>query len=191
MPLLKVSRAQFLEAAKLGTAILKRKRQAKAVFSFRDGMLSITIANSSSDVPAEGDWPGVAKCPALFLLKVVNPPPNADPVTITCNDGRLSIERVTTACEWQLERQKAVRLPRARQSKSCLATSCPTAPLRIEPGGQIESRVAISEARATFDQVAARTALLEVLRRANVTSAVEKAAEQLADGAEYGVVLEG
>jgi hypothetical protein len=39
--------------------------------------------------------------------------------------------------------------------------------------------------------VAARAALLEVLRGANVTAAIEKAAEHLADGAEYGAVLEG
>jgi hypothetical protein len=128
MPLLKVPRAQFLEAVELATGILKRKRQAKAIFSFRDGLLTIMIANSSSDVPAEGDWPGVAKSPALFLLRAVNPPPSADPVTITCNDGRLSIERVTTACEWRPERPKAVRSTRAIQGKSSLGTSCPAEP---------------------------------------------------------------
>ena len=101
MPLLKAPRTQFLEAVEISAAILKRKRQAKAVFSFRDGLLTVAIANSSSDVPAEGDWSGVAKCPALFLLRAIDPPPAADPVIISCENGRLTIGRVSTACEWQ------------------------------------------------------------------------------------------
>jgi hypothetical protein len=48
------------------------------VLSFKNGLLPISIANSSSDVPAEGDWPGIAKGPAPFLLRAVNPLPAAD-----------------------------------------------------------------------------------------------------------------
>jgi hypothetical protein len=101
MALLTVSRAQFLEAVAISAAILRRKRQAKAVFSFRDGFLTVAIANSSSAVSAEGEWPGIAKCPALFLLAATDPPPANDPVTIRCENGRLSIGRFSTACEWQ------------------------------------------------------------------------------------------
>ena len=196
MPVLRVPLAPFLEAVEVASAILRRKRQAKAVFSFRNGLLTIAIAQSACDVPADGEWPGVAKTPALFLLRVVNPPPKADPVTITLNDGRLSIERVSTACEWLPEGSKSPRLASNTQKRRHVGTVHPaeTAPAPVEAAVVMRPPITLGTASATLDRVADRAAgrvLHEALRCAAVTSAVERAAEQLADGAEYKDVREG
>ena len=100
MQLLKVDRAQFFEAVRLTTGTIRRKRQAKAVFTFADGTLRIQVANNVTEVSAQGEWPGTAKVGAIFLFKVVSPPPEGDPITLRVDDKRLYVERISTPCEW-------------------------------------------------------------------------------------------
>jgi hypothetical protein len=98
--MLKVDRAQFIESVQLLDGMIKRKRQAKAVLTFKDGALSIKIANTIVNVYAVGDWPGSAKIGALMLLLSISPPPASDPVTLSVEGDRMRIERRSTACEW-------------------------------------------------------------------------------------------
>ena len=98
--MLKVDRAQFIESVQVLDGMIKRKRTAKAILTFTDGVLSIKIANTSVDVYAVGDWPGTAKIGALTLLLSISPPPAADPVTLSVEGDRMHIERRSTHCEW-------------------------------------------------------------------------------------------
>jgi hypothetical protein len=100
MNVLRVDRTQFLVAILQTTVIVSRRRQAKAVFTFGDGFLKIKVANNTCEIHADGDWPGTAKIRADFLLKVLDPPPVTDTVTLTVRDGRFYMERVGTVCEW-------------------------------------------------------------------------------------------
>jgi hypothetical protein len=61
MPLLKVDRTQFLEGIRVLDGMISRKRQAKAILKFVDGVLSITVAKTAVDVWARGEWSGTAK----------------------------------------------------------------------------------------------------------------------------------
>jgi hypothetical protein len=100
MAMLKVDRTQLIESIRVLDGMVKRKRQAKAILKFTDGVLSITIANTTVDVHAAGDWPGAAKIGAQMLFISIGSPPTADPVTLSVEGNRFLIERRSTLCEW-------------------------------------------------------------------------------------------
>jgi hypothetical protein len=100
MAMLKVDREQFVEGVRVLAGMVKRKRQAKAIFTFADGVLSIKISNTVAEVRAAGEWPGTAKIGAQMLFISISSPPIADPVTLSVEGNRLLIERMSTLCEW-------------------------------------------------------------------------------------------
>ncbi len=95
-----MDRAQFLEGVRVLDGMVKRKQQAKAIFTFRDGLLTMKIANTVVDVPATGEWSGTAKMSAQVLFAATNPPPLTDTVTLKVEGSRMSIGRISTHCEW-------------------------------------------------------------------------------------------
>lgn len=98
--MLKVDRTQLIEGVRLLDGMIKRKRLARAILSFTNGMLSIKVANTIVDVHAVGEWPGTAKIDAQMLFVSISSPPAADPVTISVEANRFRIERRSTLCEW-------------------------------------------------------------------------------------------
>jgi hypothetical protein len=61
MAILNVDRTQLIEGIRVLDGMVKRKRQARAILTFTDGVLSIKVANTTVDVHAAGDWPGTAR----------------------------------------------------------------------------------------------------------------------------------
>ena len=100
MAMLKVDRTQLIDGIRVLDGMVKRKRQARAILTFTDGVLSIKIANTVVDVQAAGDWPGTAKIGAQMLFISVSSPPAADPVTLSVEGNRFLMERRSTLCEW-------------------------------------------------------------------------------------------
>ena len=100
MAIPRVDRAELVEGLRLLDTMVTRKRQAKAVLTFADGVLSIKIANTGVGVRAEGEWPGTAMFAAQMLFISMNSPPTADPATLSVEDSRFLIERRSTLCEW-------------------------------------------------------------------------------------------
>ena len=100
MTMLQVDGEQFLNGVHVLAGMIKRKRQAKAIFKFADGLLSIKIANTVVEIPATGDWSGTAKIAAQVLFRAVSPVPTVETVTLTVEGSRLSIGRISTHCEW-------------------------------------------------------------------------------------------
>jgi hypothetical protein len=107
MAMLKVDRTQFLDGLRVLDGMVKRKHQAKAVFAFVDGLLSIKIANTVVEMPAAGQWPGTAKIHARMLF-TASPPPSIDSVTLRVEGNRFFIERLSTLCEWIESKRSAV-----------------------------------------------------------------------------------
>jgi hypothetical protein len=108
MAMLMVDRTQLIEGIRVLDGMVKRKREARATLKFADGLLSITIAHTTVDVHAAGDWPGAAKIAARMLFIAISSPPTADPVTLVVEGDRFFIERRSTLCEWV--ESKRVRL---------------------------------------------------------------------------------
>ena len=100
MTMLQVDRAQFIDGVHVLAGMIKRKRQAKAVFTFANGLLSIKIANTVVEMPATGEWSGTAKIAAQVLFGSTSPVPTVDTVTLAVEGDRLSIGRISTHCEW-------------------------------------------------------------------------------------------
>lgn len=95
-----VDRTQFLDGVRILAGMVVRKRQAKAVFNFGDGFLSVKIANTVIDVAASGEWPGSAKIGAQALFASISPEPSEDPINLTVEGNRMTIGRMSTNCEW-------------------------------------------------------------------------------------------
>ena len=100
LAMLKVYRTELIESIRVLDGMVKRKRQAKAILTFKDGVLSIKIANTIEGVHAVGEWPGTAKIAAQMLFIWISSPSTADPVTLSVEGNRLIIERTSTLCEW-------------------------------------------------------------------------------------------
>jgi hypothetical protein len=100
MAMLKADRGQFVEGVRVLAGMVKRKRQAKAIFTFDDGVLSIKVSNTIVEVRATGEWSGTATIGAQMLFISISSPPIADSVTLSVEGNRLLIERMSTLCEW-------------------------------------------------------------------------------------------
>jgi hypothetical protein len=61
MAMLKVNRAQLIDGIRVLDGMVMRKRQAKAIRTFTDGVFSIKIANTIVGIDAVSEWPGTAR----------------------------------------------------------------------------------------------------------------------------------
>jgi hypothetical protein len=100
MALLKVDRAQLLEAVEVLVGMTKRNRMAKAMFTFTNDVLSIKVGSTTMDVRATGDWSGVAKTNGQAFLLASRDLPATDPLTLKVEEDRLLIERRSVRCDW-------------------------------------------------------------------------------------------
>src|ERR1039457_3683465 len=100
MAMLKVDRTQLIDSIRVLDGMVMRKRQAKAILTFTDGVLSIKIANTIVGIDTVGEWPGTAKISAKMLFASISAPPTADPVTLSVEGNRFLMERSSTLCEW-------------------------------------------------------------------------------------------
>jgi hypothetical protein len=101
MALLKVDRAQLLEAVEVLAGMTKRNRMAKAALTFTNGVLSIKVGSTIMDVHAAGDWSGIAKTNGQAFLLASRDLPANDPLTLKVGDDRLMIERRSIRCDWR------------------------------------------------------------------------------------------
>lgn len=100
MPLLKMDRAQFVEGVAFFAATVKRNRMAKAMLTFKNGVLSIKVGSTTIDVHAAGDWRGVAKVNGQAFLIASRDLPATDLLTLIVENDRLRIERRCMRCDW-------------------------------------------------------------------------------------------
>ena len=100
MPLLKVDRAQFVDAVEVLAGMTKRNRMAKAMLTFANNVLSIKVGSTTMDVHAAGDWNGVAKTNGQAFLSASRDLPATDPLIVKVEDDRLMIERRSVRCDW-------------------------------------------------------------------------------------------
>jgi hypothetical protein len=100
MPLLKVDRAQFVDAVEVLAGMTKRNRTAKAMLTFANNVLSIKVGSTTMDVHAAGDWKGVAKANGQAFLFASRDLPATDPLIVKVEDDRLMIERRSVQCDW-------------------------------------------------------------------------------------------
>lgn len=100
MALLLADRTQLVEGIRVLDGMIKRKRQANAVFTFTDGQLSISVANTVVTVQASGEWTGTARISALMLFAAITPPPTDDLVRLTVDKDRMIIDRRSIRCDW-------------------------------------------------------------------------------------------
>jgi hypothetical protein len=106
MPLLKVDRAQFVDAVEVLAGMTKRNRMAKAMLTFANNVLSIKVGSNTMDVHAAGDWNGVAKANGQAFMSASRDLPATDPVTLKVEDDRVLIERRSVHCEWTESKQR-------------------------------------------------------------------------------------
>jgi hypothetical protein len=97
---LEVRRSEFLEALRRTTsAATKRAPQPPVLFSFSDGRLSVEALGITAEIPASGEWPGVAAVPAHLLRQLARTLPNDDPLRLQAGDNKLIISRFSMPCE--------------------------------------------------------------------------------------------
>ena len=112
MPLLKVDRSHFIDSVQVLVGMTKRNRIAKAMLTFSNDVLSIKVGSTAIDVPASGDWSGIAKTHGQAFLLASRDLPATDTLTLKVEDDRLLIERRSISCEWTESKP-----PRARVTK--------------------------------------------------------------------------
>ena len=72
-----------------------------ATFGFMGGRLTIRLGNASTEVAAEGQWPGRARVPGRFIQALRKALPEADPLRFRVQNGRLYAEGYSMPCAWE------------------------------------------------------------------------------------------
>lgn len=108
---LTTSRKNFVFAMKMLRSLGKPRKGAEAVISFVDGCVNIRLDSGATGCPAEGEWVGEVRVPALFIISLISVPPGSDPVVIRFADGRLHVGGSSILGEWQSPPSAAVWLP--------------------------------------------------------------------------------
>jgi hypothetical protein len=86
--------------AKPPRANAKKKEHLPAVISFSDGFMSIDCDEKVTVMRAVGEWSGKAHFSYSIVHAMALVPPNNDPMTISYNDGKLTIGSTSVSCDW-------------------------------------------------------------------------------------------
>lgn len=78
----------------------KKRVQIPAVISFNDGFMSIDCNEKVAVMRAVGEWSGKAHFSASIVHAIALVPPNNDPMTVSYNEGKLTIGSISVTCEW-------------------------------------------------------------------------------------------
>jgi hypothetical protein len=97
---LEVRRAEFLNALRRTVSIGKKNAlEPPVLFAFSDGQLSVEGVGVAAEIPASGEWPGVAAVPAAMLRQLTKAFPEEDPLRLQADDQRFTVSRFSMPCE--------------------------------------------------------------------------------------------
>jgi hypothetical protein len=108
---LEVSRKELLQALRTLHKFAARRGAGDAIVGFDGGDLLIQLGGVAARARARGAWPGEAVAPGHFLANFHRSLPEADPVTVLVDGGRLKIGIVSIRCRWHPQIEPSIVLP--------------------------------------------------------------------------------
>lgn len=96
---LRVNRKELVAALGAMGRSTTKLNEARAIFTFGAGYLTMALAGDSWQIPAEGAWPSEVRILGQFVERLAKRAPPGEPLTLSVRSHRLSFARFSIPCE--------------------------------------------------------------------------------------------
>lgn len=111
MNALTVDRQEFRKTLNSLGRIVPKRLVGHAALSFEDGIFQIELPGGGTGLPAQGEWHGIVRISGDVLLNLARALPDTDRVSISAQEGKLTIGTLSISCVMDDDGPPSIQVP--------------------------------------------------------------------------------